>query len=106
MPAPWTLIANPAAGGGRGRRRAQRAQAALEAAGQPVEVRLTQAAGQAGALAAEALAGGTQRLVLCGGDGTVGETLPAIAGRETPVGLLPFGTANDLARYMLKHLIS
>jgi diacylglycerol kinase (ATP) len=94
----WALIANPAAGGGRGRRTAEGAAAALQRAGRPVELLLTQGPGHALELARQALAAGCERLVVCGGDGTIRQVLPALSQRPVPLGLLPFGTANDLAR--------
>jgi len=94
----WVLIANPAAGGGRGKHCAEQAAAALRRAGQPVELSLTRAPGHAGELAARAVREGCQRLVVCGGDGTIREVLPALSSSPIPLGLLPFGTANDLAR--------
>ena len=94
----WTLIANPTAGGGHGRRVAERATLALQDAGQAIELRYTRKQGHATELAREAVADGVPRLVVCGGDGTVSEVLPALAGSPTALGLLPFGTANDLAR--------
>jgi len=39
-----------------------------------------------------------ERIVLCGGDGTVNWALDALLDAERPVGLIPSGTANDLAR--------
>ncbi|OAB58814.1 hypothetical protein AY599_20095 [Leptolyngbya valderiana BDU 20041] len=38
------------------------------------------------------------RIVLCGGDGTVHWALDALMELDRPVGLIPSGTANDLAR--------
>ena len=35
---------------------------------------------------------------MLGGDGTVGPVLTALAGRDTPVAILPGGTANNIAR--------
>lgn len=94
----WVLIANPAAGGGRGRRRGEQAAAALRRAGQPVELLLTRERGHATELARRAVQEGCQRLVVSGGDGTIREVLPALAHGSVPLGILPFGTANDLAR--------
>lgn len=94
----WALIANPAAGRGKVRRQAEAAEAALRAAGQAVELRFTQAPGHATQLACQAVQEGCERVVVCGGDGTIREVLPALANGPIPLGLLPFGTANDLAR--------
>lgn len=38
-----------------------------------------------------------QLLVVAGGDGTVGRTIRALAGRGTPLAILPLGTANNIA---------
>ena len=39
----------------------------------------------------------TEGVFLIGGDGTVMQALPSLAGRDLPLGILPGGTANDLA---------
>lgn len=41
---------------------------------------------------------GSAAVVLAGGDGTINCTLPELLGRGCPLGILPLGTANDLAR--------
>lgn len=94
----WALIANPVAGSGRGRRVAEAAAQSLRRAGRPADLRLTRAPGHAAELARQAVQEGCERLVVCGGDGTIREVLPALAHTQIPLGLLPFGTANDLAR--------
>lgn len=43
-------------------------------------------------------AGQVNRVILAGGDGTVNLALDALMEAKLPVGLLPLGTANDLAR--------
>ena len=95
---PWTLIANPAAGGGRARRLAEHGRRRLRQAGVDAALAWTQRRGQARELAAAAVDRGSPVAVVCGGDGTVSEVLPELAGRETRLGLLPAGTCNDLAR--------
>lgn len=42
--------------------------------------------------------GGFDRIVLAGGDGTINLALDALMEVDMPVGILPLGTANDLAR--------
>jgi YegS/Rv2252/BmrU family lipid kinase len=48
--------------------------------------------------ARDALAAGVDLVVICGGDGTVTECLGALAGSGVPVGIVPCGTGNLLAR--------
>jgi diacylglycerol kinase (ATP) len=65
-----------------------------------IEIRETERAGRARALAASAVAEGFDRVVAAGGDGTLNEVLNGIApdfGR-VELGLVPAGTGNDLAR--------
>jgi diacylglycerol kinase (ATP) len=46
----------------------------------------------------EALAAPGELVVIAGGDGTVGTVMSRIAGRGTPIAILPLGTANNIAR--------
>ena len=94
----WVLIANPTAGNARARAAAEQAALAIQDAGQAVELRYTRAKGHATELAQQAVTEGAERLVVCGGDGTISETLAPLAGSHTALGLLPCGTCNDLAR--------
>jgi diacylglycerol kinase (ATP) len=91
------LIANPVAGGGRARRVAERALVRMEPAGS-VELSLTRGAGHARELAAAAVSAGATRVVVCGGDGTINEVASALVHTAVPLGVLPFGRGNDLAR--------
>jgi diacylglycerol kinase (ATP) len=43
-------------------------------------------------------AGTVCRIVIGGGDGTLNAALPAVMSAAVPLGILPFGTANDFAR--------
>lgn len=49
-------------------------------------------------MADKALAEGVARVLACGGDGTVRAVLTVLAGTGTPMGVLPAGTGNLLAR--------
>lgn len=39
-------------------------------------------------------------VIMAGGDGSINETMNALCGSDTPVGILPFGTTNVFAREM------
>ncbi len=92
------ILANPTAGGGRARRFAERSALRLQEAGRRVELHYTHQKGHGAQIAAEAVAAEVPLLAVCGGDGTLAEVLPALVGSSTALGILPFGTANDLAR--------
>ena len=94
----WALIANPAAARGRAPRLAAAASRYLRERGIAAELLVSEARGHACGLARKAIAEGAGRIVVCGGDGTLNEILPAVAGSPAAVGLLPCGTANDFAR--------
>ncbi len=98
-PSPFVLksvlvIANPISGAGRGADLAKALARELEVAGLRVEVRLTAARGDATNFAAQAQA---DAVVSVGGDGTLNEVLRGLRNPNTPVGVLPIGTANVLA---------
>lgn len=90
------LIANPAAGGGRGARRLPAVRAALGALGIH-EVRVTRAAGEERDLAARAASDGIDTIVALGGDGTWGNVTRGIleAGRDARLVPIAAGTGND-----------
>ncbi|MFZ3593431.1 diacylglycerol kinase [Streptomyces sp. BH104] len=93
-----TLFVNPTAGRGRGAHAAQPAASALRAAGFQVRTVVGTDAGDALARARAAVAEGTGALVAVGGDGLVNLALQAVAGTDTPLGIVAVGTGNDFAR--------
>jgi diacylglycerol kinase (ATP) len=66
--------------------------------GHAVEVKITWNAGDAETLASRAADQGTDVVIACGGDGTLNEVVNGLDGRDTPLGVIPLGTANDFAR--------
>lgn len=66
--------------------------------GHHVEVRVTFERGDATAFAREAAVEGADVVAAVGGDGTLNEVVNGLDGHDTPLGLVPAGTANDFAR--------
>lgn len=93
-----TLFVNPAAGRGRGAHAAQPAASALREAGFCVRTVVGNGAQDALLRAREAVGGGTGALIAVGGDGMANLALQAVAGTDTPLGVIAVGTGNDFAR--------
>lgn len=91
------LIANP--GSRRGAQLAERAERAFREVGADVVVHLTSEAGD-GARVARERAADFAAVFTLGGDGTAIEVIAALAGTGTPLGVLPGGTGNLVARSM------
>ncbi|MFF5921393.1 diacylglycerol kinase [Streptomyces flavochromogenes] len=98
MTSELTLFVNPTAGRGRGAHAARPAAGILRDAGFSVRTVLGHDADDALRRAREAVAAGTDALVVVGGDGMISLALRAVAGTRTPLGIIPAGTGNDFAR--------
>jgi diacylglycerol kinase (ATP) len=72
--------------------------ARLRAAGLPVRMRAGRDASEAAALFAEYAASGEWAIVALGGDGMVHLAAQAVAGTQVPLGVVPAGSGNDIAR--------
>lgn len=70
----------------------------LRESGCTVELQDTLSAYSAGEQAQDAVAGGFDTIFVCGGDGTIFQVIQGIAGSETKLGVIPFGTGNVLAQ--------
>ena len=92
------LLGNPASGRGAGARAIESARALLAKQGLTPTVLPTRHAGHAVELAREAAVAEADLLLVLGGDGTVRDAVEGMGGAEVPVGILPGGTGNDLAR--------
>lgn len=100
MTAELALVVNPTSGKGRGARYGERAERALRAAGAEVRRIVGRDAHDAAKLAHAALEDGAAALVVVGGDGMVNLGLQLVAGTGRPLGVVPAGTGNDVARYL------
>lgn len=70
----------------------------LAAAGQPAGAEATRAPGHATDIARRAAARGAPAVYVLGGDGTLREAAAGLLGTTTPLGVLPGGTVNVVAR--------
>lgn len=93
-----TLLTNPAAGHGNARHAAERAIARFQQRGVDVNHIVGSDPGHARQLLDEALAAGTDAVVVAGGDGVISLALQALALGDVPLGIIPAGTGNDHAR--------
>ncbi|MFD3445821.1 diacylglycerol/lipid kinase family protein [Microbacteriaceae bacterium 4G12] len=98
-PARTVVVAiNPRAASGRGAGVGARAVAALRRAGWSVTPLQEDSVEALAAAVSDALSRGPRALVVVGGDGMVGLGTNAVAGTEVPLGIVPCGTGNDMAR--------
>lgn len=89
------LIVNPISGARRHQARIKFVQHYFQRHGHELDLYLTTGPGHARELAAKAAAEGVYSAVIgAGGDGTINEVTNGLAGSDTPLGILPWGTAN------------
>ncbi len=94
---PLALLVNPASAGGKTLKLLPRVEAALDAHRAVFRVERTRSLEHGVDLALRAIELGEVPVVVSG-DGLMGAIGGAMAGSETPVGLIPGGRGNDLAR--------
>ncbi|MQA86555.1 MAG: YegS/Rv2252/BmrU family lipid kinase [Streptosporangiales bacterium] len=94
------LLVNPTSGGGRGLRVLGPAVERLRDGGAEVRVVQGRDAAEAADLARAAVADRPDALVALGGDGLIHLAVQALAETGIPLGIVPAGTANDLARVL------
>jgi diacylglycerol kinase (ATP) len=92
------IVVNPTAGRGRAGREIPVVKRFLAETDGNWTWRMTQAAGDAERFAREAAQAGVPMVAAMGGDGTIYEVANGVLGSETTLGIIPFGTGNDLAR--------
>ncbi len=98
------VIINPASGTGhgtvesRGRARAAMASQAFVELGVPHRIELTEHPGHGAEIARQAIASGAALVCGWGGDGTLNEIASVLAQSPVPLGVIPGGSGNGLAR--------
>ncbi|MFA6574864.1 MAG: diacylglycerol kinase [Nocardioides sp.] len=93
------LLTNPTSGKGKGARMGAAAAAHLRGAGLTVRSLQGRDADEALDLARECVSDGVDALVVCGGDGMVNLGIQAVATTGIPLGIIPAGSGDDVARY-------
>ncbi len=93
-----TLISNPSAGKMASRDHLTEVVHLLERHGWNIDVHRSRGRGDATRIAREAVGHGDDVVIAAGGDGTINESVQALAGSTTALGFLPYGTANVWAR--------
>ncbi|HEX4305477.1 MAG TPA: diacylglycerol kinase family protein [Solirubrobacterales bacterium] len=96
---PLVLLVNPSSGGGRALKLLPRIEAALDERRVPFRVVRTKSLEHGVAKALHAVEAGELPVVVSG-DGMIGAIGGAMAGGETPLGIVPVGRGNDLARVL------
>ncbi|HEX3041461.1 MAG TPA: diacylglycerol kinase family protein [Solirubrobacterales bacterium] len=94
---PLTLLVNPSSAGGKSLKLLPRVEAVLDARRVEFRVERTRSLEHGVDLAQRAVELGEVPVVISG-DGLMGAVGGALAGTDTPVGLIPGGRGNDLAR--------
>jgi hypothetical protein len=91
------VVLNPAAGQDEPARVRRQIGGALAVRGAPFDLVETRGAGDAERFARDAVRLGYRAVLAAGGDGTIAEVITGLAGSDVPLGILPLGTANQVA---------
>ena len=92
------LLVNPTSGKGRGGRLLDPVADRLRRSGIDVDVVVGRDADEAFDRLRDRVAAGVDGVVAVGGDGLVNLALQVVAGTDVPLGIVPAGTGNDIAR--------
>ncbi len=93
-----TILTNPSSGGGKARHALAEALEVLRRAGAEVQVLPSESAGHLSELARQARDARPDVVAAAGGDGTVHHVLNGLFPGPVPLGIIPLGRGNDLAR--------
>jgi diacylglycerol kinase (ATP) len=94
------LIYNPTAGRGRARRHIAEAESLLRARGAQLDIEASSSAADLTRIARESSAAGFDRVVVCGGDGSLNLAVREFDLARGTLALLPQGSGDDFARVL------
>ncbi|PWJ42377.1 diacylglycerol/lipid kinase family protein [Sediminitomix flava] len=95
------FIINPISGSGKGKRTAELIREKFNSPNTSSEILFTKGRDHAYSLAKELIEEGeTSLIVAVGGDGTINEVASAMIGQNIPLGIIPIGSGNGLARHL------
>ncbi len=92
------IIVNPKAKRGRAPILAQRAQKRLIERGWQCDLMISENGEHIRLLTEQAIVKGVDAVIIAGGDGSIHHAVQVLANSETPLGIIPCGRGNDLAR--------
>jgi diacylglycerol kinase (ATP) len=92
-----TILFNPNSGRPRRDKELNHAIGVIQSAGVRTELTVCRSSQEATDNARCAVAGGSDTVFACGGDGTIHDVIQGLAGTTVALAILPFGTANALA---------
>lgn len=93
-----TVVANPSSGRGRTARILPEVMRAVEGLGREARVVITDRAADVTAAVRSVREAGEERVLVCGGDGTLHLAAQELAGGDTALAIIPSGTGDDNAR--------
>jgi len=92
------VMLNPAAGKGKVQKMHRTIRNELEKQGISADYTTSHQKGEIRRFTFECLEKGYERIIICGGDGTVHEAIPGLVNAEATLGIIPLGTGNDFVR--------
>ena len=92
------VVLNPAAGKGKVQKMHRAIRNELEKRGVVADYRVSSRKGEIKRFAFECVEKGYEKLIICGGDGTVHEAIHGLVNTDVALGIIPLGTGNDLSR--------
>lgn len=92
------MVLNPSAGGGDAVEHAEQLQKLVTRAGHTLDITMPGGEAEVEAVVRRGVAAGYERILAAGGDGTLNRMIPALADTGVPLGIVPLGTVNVLAR--------